>query len=217
MKVRIRNRILAVHAIVLLVGVFLSALIYVHGRAVMGVTQLLVERDLPALKSLADLKSDVIELEPILYEYYLSVNRGRFLGRLALNQQRIEANLGVARGAFPQSRAVADIEQRYAEIKFLAQRLDETLSAERVDQDEARALIAAISRACTQIVQQLDGLVKAIQTRARCDVVRLERVLSENAIAALNVKARLLVSIPAQRSIPRSASMASSEIAKPLR
>ena len=165
MKFRIRNKILAVHAVVLVVGVLLSALIYVHGRNVMNVTEALVESDLPALKSLSDLKTDVIELEPILYEYYLSVNRGRFLERLESNRQRIEANLGVARGAFPQSRKVADIENRYTEIKSLARNLDETLSAERIDQKVARALIAAISRSCAQIIQELDGMVKTIQNR----------------------------------------------------
>ncbi|MBI4206633.1 MAG: bifunctional diguanylate cyclase/phosphodiesterase [Betaproteobacteria bacterium] len=165
MRFRIRNKILAVHAVVLVVGVLLSALIYVHGRGVMNVTETLVESDLPALKSLSDLKTDVIELEPILYEYYLSVNRGRFLERLESNQQRIEANLGVAREAFPQSRKVADIENRYTEIKSLARNLDQTLSAERIDRNEARALISAISRSCAQIIQELDGMVKTIQNR----------------------------------------------------
>lgn len=165
MKFHTKNKIFAVHAVVFAVGVLLSTLIYFHGRGVMDVTEFLVERDLPALKSLSDLKTDVIELEPILYEYYISANRGRFLERLESNRQRIAANLRVAREAFPQSATVADVESRYAEIKSLARSLDETLSAERIDQDQARALIATISRSCAQVIQQLDGIVRTLQNR----------------------------------------------------
>jgi len=165
MELRFKNKIFAVHAVVLAVGVLLSALIYFHGRGVMDATEFLVERDLPALKSLSDLKTDVVELEPILYEYYLSGSRERFLGRLESNGQRIEANLRVAREAFPQSTTVADVESRYAEIKSLARQLDQTLGAERIDQDKARILIAAISRSCAQVIQQLDGMVRTLQNR----------------------------------------------------
>lgn len=165
MEFRFKSKIFAVHAVVLAVGVLLSTLIYFHGRGVMDVTEFLVERDLPALKSLSELKTDVVELEPILYEYYISGSRERFLGRLESNGQRIEANLSVAREAFPQSTTVADVESRYAEIKSLARQLDQTLSAERIDQDKARTLIAAISRSCAQVIQQLDGMVRTLQNR----------------------------------------------------
>ena len=165
MKFRFKNKIFAVHAVVLAVGVLLSALIYFHGRSVMDATEFLVERDLPALKSLSDLKTDVIELEPILYEYYISGSRERFLERLESNGQRIEANLSVAREAFPLSTTVAGIESRYAGIKSLARQLDQTLSAERIDRNKARELIAGISRSCGRIIQELDGMVRALQNR----------------------------------------------------
>jgi len=165
MKLALKHRIFAVHAVVLALGVLLSALTYFHGRGVMDVTEFLVEKDLPALKSLSDLKADVIELEPILYEYYIAGSRQRFLGRMESNAQRIEANLSVAREAFPVSATVAAIESRYTEIKSLARQLDQALSAERIDQGKARNLIAAVSRTCAQIVQQLDGMVKALQNR----------------------------------------------------
>lgn len=165
MTYRPENRIWAVHAVVLAVGVLLSVLIYYHGRGVMDVTEYLVEKDLPTLKSLSDLKTDVVELEPILYEYYISGDRRRFLQRSEANEKRIEANLAVAGAAFQQSPTLGSIEQRYAEIKSLAGQLDETLRAAPVDWDRARALIGAISASCARIIQELDGMVSTLHGR----------------------------------------------------
>lgn len=162
---RPENRIWAVHAVVLAVGVLLSALVYYHGRGVMDVTEYLVERDLPTLKSLSDLKTDVVELEPILYEYYISGNRQRFLQRSEANEKRIEANLAVARAAFPQSPTLGSIEGRYAEIKSLARHLDETLRAAHIDRDKAKALITAISVSCARVIQELEGMVSTLHGR----------------------------------------------------
>lgn len=165
MNFRLESRIRAVHAVVFAVGVLLSALVYYYGRGVMDVTEHFVEKDLPTLKSLSDLKTDVVELEPILYEYYISGNRRRFLERSEANGKRIETNLAVARAAFSHSDTLASIERRYAEINILARQLDETLRATPVDRDRAKALIGAISLSCARIIRELEAMVGSLHGR----------------------------------------------------
>ncbi|MBI2313102.1 MAG: bifunctional diguanylate cyclase/phosphodiesterase [Betaproteobacteria bacterium] len=167
MNLLARTRIVALHALVLGVGLLLSGLTYFFGGRVMDATDRLVNEDLPALKTISGLKADVIELEPILYEYYVSGNRQRYLARMESVNGRIEEGFEVVQTAFPGGRSFADISARHAQIKALARELDLTLASRPVDGSKAEQLIRQISNACASINQELDDLVDGMQKRVR--------------------------------------------------
>lgn len=163
MKLGVTKGLLAVHGVVLAVGVFLSTWIYLQGRAVMEVTALLVERDLPRLEGLSRFKVAVVDQEPILYAYYATMDRQQFLQNYQANRQAIEQGLKIC-ATFPNPKALVEIQQHDSLIQRYVRQLDETLKARDIDWDRARELLAIISPLSAHINQNIDALVGSLQS-----------------------------------------------------
>lgn len=162
----LRKKMLAVYAVVLLLGVLLSTLIYLQGQSALRATMLLIDQDQPALESLARFKIAVVVEEPILYEYYATTDRQRFQQCYRDNREEVERGLGFVRETFPRSVQLAAIEEKDALSRNFTSQLDDTLKAETIDWDKARLLLSLISKLSVEINENLDFLAQSIQQGA---------------------------------------------------
>lgn len=58
----------------------------VNGRSVLEALRPLVERDVPARDALSRLEAATSAIEPIMYEYYATADRKRFLEKSVANE-----------------------------------------------------------------------------------------------------------------------------------
>lgn len=159
-------RIVAVYALVLALGAGFTWRIYQDSRALYLATVPLVEEALPVLGSLSALRASVMAQEPILYEYYATVDSARFRLRWQANRQAI-ADYGMkVRRDFPQHPRLTAIDTHDAHVRRLAADLDSTMSTKPVDWDQARALLEEISRHALEINRHLDNLAEDVHARA---------------------------------------------------
>lgn len=75
MRITLRQTVLAVYTVIFVASAALSGAVYWQGQAAVKATMLLVDDDIPILRTLADLKTDVAALEPIVYQYYVKHDR----------------------------------------------------------------------------------------------------------------------------------------------
>jgi len=162
MQVSLKRKVFGLYAVVLIAGVVLSAVVQWQGRAAIEATMQLVDQDIPMLRTLSDLKADVAALEPIVYQYYVSLDRQAFLARKEANEASVARELLVIRGAFPADERLAEIERQYGPIKILVERLGDLLNTAPIDRDQARFLLIGISNLCMRINGNVDLLAESI-------------------------------------------------------
>lgn len=162
----IERRIVATHVVILAVAAGLSLLVLWQGRMVTGQTGRLVGADMPAIALLSAFNADVQELEPILYEYYLTTDRARFLRRYSSRSRRIAGSLRRITAAFPKRHEISEIAALHQALSARAHDLDETLGAARIDWDRARAVLADVPAMAEVIERRVEGLVTEVQSRA---------------------------------------------------
>jgi PAS domain S-box-containing protein len=180
MKLGATKRLLTIHAVVLCVGLALSTLIYLHGQAIVEGTALLYEQDVPKLERLTNFKLAIVEQQPTLYEYYVTMDRSTFKRREAANNKIIEEGLRVFRRTFPHRKELLEIKDEYGRIRQLGVKLDDVMKAPDVEWDQARSLLAATQPLTTDINKRVDGLVSTMRhevaRRARETNDRIERI-----------------------------------------
>ncbi|MBI3776920.1 MAG: GGDEF domain-containing protein, partial [Gammaproteobacteria bacterium] len=154
-------KILAVYLLVLLLGISLSATIYIYGRAVRDTTVELVEQSLPQLQAIAALRGAILRERPILYEYYATVERKKFTDNFEINMRAIDHGLRSIGAAGNEH--LAHIASDTDTIHDLAEQLDQTLSTNNIDWDKARELLQSITTLEESILPDLDALVELNQ------------------------------------------------------
>ena len=154
----LQRKILAVYLLVLLLGITLSATIYFYGRAVRDTTAVLVEQSLPRLQAIAALRGAILLERPILYEYYATVDRKKFLDKFEMNMRSIDAGLRSIGGVDDEH--LAHVARDTNTIHELAGQLDGTLNSTDIDWDKARDLLQAITTLDESILPDLDALVR---------------------------------------------------------
>jgi hypothetical protein len=157
-----RGSLFAAYAILLALNLALVGAIAWEGTAVLETAMGLVGTELPALKSLSELKVAVVDEKPGFYEHYVTRNRDKFVERHRYNRSRIEEGLRTAKARFPQHGLVPVIEGQYAEIVDKAARLEASL-ASGVSPEEAPRLIRELGQVCGEINQNVDRLVRELQ------------------------------------------------------
>jgi diguanylate cyclase (GGDEF)-like protein len=168
----LQRKILAVYLLVLLLGITLSAAIYFYGRAVRDTTAVLVEQSLPQLHAIEALRGAILLERPILYEYYATVDRKKFVDNFEMNMRAIEAGLHSIGGA--DNEHLAHVAQDTNTIHELAGQLDSALSATDVDWDKARDLLQAITTLEESILPDLDALVQLNQQQVERGSVEVQ-------------------------------------------
>ena len=157
----LQRKILAVYLLVLLLGITLSATIYYYGRAVRGTTAELVEQSLLQLQAIAALRGAILLERSILYEYYATVDRKKFIDNFEMNMRSIDTGLRSIGGANDEH--LAHVERDTDTIHELAGQLDSILNSADIDWDKARELLQAITTLEESILPDLDALVQLNQ------------------------------------------------------
>jgi diguanylate cyclase (GGDEF)-like protein len=147
-------------AAILALGAGLSASTYLRGKSVNAITSALVDRDLPLISAMFDLKIAVLREEPILYEYYATTDREKFQAANATNWSRIDARLAQLGDTFSTEIDMASVRQGIMQIQRLAADLDRNLARETIDWDEARATLVQVTEHATRTNDAVDRLMR---------------------------------------------------------
>ena len=166
MKINLHNRIRLTFAVVLLLGVALSSFVFLNGRSVLRVSEPLLLQQLPALKLISDLQLEVAAQEPILYEYYATIDRDTFRKRFDANDTAIKRDIAALSGDLVDAGQL-DAIRAYGElINTLADDLDQNLSAngkQSVDWERARESLVEVSTAGRSVNEELGALAASIR------------------------------------------------------
>ncbi len=165
-----------------LLGVALSTFVFLNGRSVLRVSEPLLLQQLPALRVISDLQLEVAAQEPILYEYYATLDRDTFRKRYDANDAAINRNITMLSGGLVAAGQINAIRTYVELINRLAGDLDKNLSAygkEAVDWDRARESLVEVSTAGRRVNEELDALAESIHGTVRVAGVNTrERVSS---------------------------------------
>ena len=191
---------MALSGAALAMGVLLSWLTYVRSEAVFDVARPLVDRDLPALRAIAELKGRASDGEMIAREFYDSSDRERFRARVAEADLRTAARMQQLHAAITDAEGRVQVKhlqdlQRDTDRLFSA--LERELDSGRVNIAAVLAILGQISANSTELGNRLDVLVSGVQsqaeergeaTRVRLgDIIRLVAVFSALLVVASGV------------------------------
>ncbi|MGD8477323.1 MAG: EAL domain-containing protein [Burkholderiales bacterium] len=170
MTISFANRIRVIFAGVLLLGIVLSVFVYMNGRAVQNVSEPLLRQQLPALQMISNLQLMVAAQEPILYQYYSTVDRTEFRRRYQLNDDEIRRTLERLSDGMVAPSRLEFVRQYCSKINQLAEELDNTLKVygdKRVDWDRARHVLEQVSAAGRQVNRELETYAGQIRNAVR--------------------------------------------------
>ncbi len=155
---------------VLLLGVVLSGFVYLNGRSVQHVSEPLLRRHLPALQLISSLQLSVAAHEPILYEYYASIERDNFRKQYELNDDEIRRAVDRLSDGLVAAERLEFVRQYRNQMDRLAADLDNTLRVfgdKRVDWDHARELLVEVTAAGRLVTAQLETLARSIRNAVK--------------------------------------------------
>ncbi len=162
-------RWLALSGAALVMGVLLSWLTYVRSEAVLDVARPLIDRDLPTLRAIAELKGRASDNEMIAYEFYDSTDLEAFRAHVAEAARRTAARMQQLRAAITDAdgRAQVDyLDDLQRDTDRLLSALERELDSSRVNIGEVRAILGRISSNSGELGNRLDLLVSGIQAQA---------------------------------------------------
>jgi len=199
-RARMEVRWWALSAAALVMGGLLSWLTWVRSEAVLDVARPLVDRDLPALRAISELKVAAMDGERIARELYDTTDRERFGSRHAELQRRTASRMTRLDEAItdPEGRALLDaLRALQRDGDRLLSALDRELDSSRVDIGEVSKLLGRISVNATELTDRFDVLVGGVQTQAEergdatrerlADILRLVTLFSALLLAAAAV------------------------------
>ncbi len=192
------SRLVALFFLMLALGLALSAWTSQQGFRVARMVNGLVANDLRVFGDIDDLKVAVVRQEPILYEYYATMDPKPFEANYADNEQRIRAGLALLARTFPGRPEVRDIEVEYEKTRTLAAQLARTMSdAGGVDWDKAREILAANTAAATAINARVDELLLSLrgEVYGRAEATRTASDGIVRAIGAFTAATMLLLAL----------------------
>ncbi len=185
MRIKPQTRIFIIVGAVLLLGISLSTHVYRNGQAVLEVSKPLLRQQLPALQLISHLQLEVAAQEPILYEYYATVEREAFRRRFDANETHVERDVAMLADGLVSKEDLQPVRQYCVKINKLAEELDNTLGVygeSAVDWDRAREILVQVSAAGRQVNAELDALAAsirdAVSVGGKHTQERVERVIT---------------------------------------
>ncbi|MBL8450598.1 MAG: EAL domain-containing protein [Dechloromonas sp.] len=156
-------------SIALVMGVLLSLLTYLRSEAVLDVARPLIDRDLPTLRVIAELKGATADSERIASEFYNSTDRDRFRARVAVVREGTAPRMQYLRTAITDHEGKLQLDvledlQRSAEQ--LSGDLDRALDSSHVDIAKVRTTMERLSANATALSDRLDVLASGVQAQA---------------------------------------------------
>ena len=148
---RVKRQVVLVLAMIVTLAVSLSVFTYIRGHAVDAGTKGFIDRELPSIGALNELKLAVISEEPIFYDYYATSDRVRFRASHAANGRRIQKSLEQLKRSGVNPLLLGEVEAHVVELNRLAQHLDNVINRARVDPSRAQDVLIAISDRASEI------------------------------------------------------------------
>jgi diguanylate cyclase (GGDEF)-like protein len=168
MRIGIRTTIFGAYVAVLLLGAVLAGLVYHHGSQVRDAMQALVTQDVRDLRNIHELQNQIIRQESVLYEYYATRQRTRFLQDYGDIDAVCQSRLDELARALPPEVLTAE-RRRYDELREHAQALDRALTRRPADEAGARRLLEGIRSTARDINRGLDAQVARVRARVDRD------------------------------------------------
>lgn len=153
------KKIYGFYALLIVLGLALSAGVYISGSGIASTTSSLVDVDLPLMHNVSKLRFAIFAQKPILYEYYANQDRDSFQKKFTENKNAIKAGLYMIPRDDQGQLFLSQIEFQNAQIINLAEQLDQTLSSSSVDWDKARDILVEVSAAENKITPLVDTFV----------------------------------------------------------
>ena len=151
-------------AAVLVVGLSMSYVISEKGHQANLTTQDLVYTQLPKLAVIKHLRSAINEYERLLYEYYTTTNRNIVWPKIQKSHNNIQRYLNSISESFKND--INALESLYAEVIHLSNSLDDNLSSDDINWDQARFDLANLTLTGQQFEYILVALTNTIQHEA---------------------------------------------------
>ncbi|HVO45898.1 MAG TPA: bifunctional diguanylate cyclase/phosphodiesterase [Steroidobacteraceae bacterium] len=145
-----------------MLATWVSVFTYLRGNAVSVATEGFVERELPSVATLFELKLAVIAEEPILYDYYATRDRAHFRASLAANSKRIDQILTQLKRNGVNPLLISAIEEHFARLNHSAEDLDKLIGSRRADANRANRLLASISEDAAKINLDVDRALASV-------------------------------------------------------
>ena len=162
MKYRLNNRVLAVYALILTLGIALVVNIYAKGEMVLGSSMHLLDAKLPLLEQVFALKSSVSEQELALHEYLASGKRNAYLSNYVWREAKFAVTLGLITKYSDYAPYLAPVSENYSRFKDTAHQFDELMQKGTVTLEAASALLNRINQSGLQTQADLDLLASDI-------------------------------------------------------
>ena len=144
-------------AVVIGLGLLLSIIVLYSGKQVNAVIQPLVNESVPILRTISELKTKVTERQVIMNQYYAyGLNQAQFKQKYRNNQLRLTQLVQQSdpkRYQHPRHIAIMALNEN---AHLLAEKLEQVMSSQPVDADEARAILVESAIDTNELLLQLD-------------------------------------------------------------
>jgi diguanylate cyclase (GGDEF)-like protein len=152
-------------AVIVAMGMGLSAIIAQTGQEIRSAATPLLKKKLPLLEQLSRLESALLQNQLTLNQYFAySIPRDQFLEVQQSSKAEIEAHFAQLDAAFGTSPELSVMRSINNNLINLGPHLDALMTAKTIDWDEARAVLVALSILTVEIRQELDKLKTATET-----------------------------------------------------
>jgi diguanylate cyclase (GGDEF)-like protein len=191
MTVSARTRTFLGYLLLLALLGTVSWLVLSYGRQVQREADALMRERLPLLAHVSSLRSDLLGREAVLYEYYATGDRSRYLGRIGPLERFCAASVGVLKETMAHGVDAIDADNR--EIGRLAGSLDAVMSTAPVDWDQARVLLAEISARTRAAERELERVADRLRAETMTGAMDTQREAERTSLYVLLLMALLLV------------------------
>ncbi|MDZ7661564.1 bifunctional diguanylate cyclase/phosphodiesterase [Thiohalophilus sp.] len=152
-----------VYLAVLGLGSVLSIYIYQQGQNVRDEILRLSNDDIAHLHRIADLKQAVTAREPILYRYYTDTDRDSYLTSYSRNSRRVNDGMEWLARTFADNPELAELQNEHSVLQKLAKKLDQVLTADSTDWDEARRILGEVAVVSRSLNNRLERFVRSVE------------------------------------------------------
>ncbi|MCO7225629.1 bifunctional diguanylate cyclase/phosphodiesterase [Pleionea sp. CnH1-48] len=175
-----RYKVVVIYILIALSGATLSYFIYHSGQQIEKANNNLVIYSIPQLQKISLIRQKFVELERVLYEYYATTERETYLSNYHQISGTIETNLNSLAGLNDQT-TLNKVKENFILLKQLSNQIDQTLMPAKVDWDEARDQLKAVTHLGERTMPLLDNLVADIKNH-----VELDKHKSTNTLAKMS-------------------------------
>lgn len=159
-----RAKILGIYGLLIATGIYISTQIFLSGRNIQHTTSDLLSSNVPLLADITTIKISMVELERGLYEYYATADHEEMLAQRDNILPTLHAAMNNVAKTAPKDARLARVMNNAVQLQELSDRLDDVLTAKRVDWDLARALLIEITAENRRALPSLNAMEADFQS-----------------------------------------------------